>query len=227
MVDRPGPKPAGAVGARDRLEFSDARFDSDLFEEDPAGADGPSEDATTAPLALPLERARAPGFLRRPDRRPRWRPQASRRLAAGLLGLAGFVLVAQIALHHRAAIASAWPWAHGPLDIGCTVAGCTVEAPRRIDALTVESTALARAVSQDGFVLTVAIRNRSAAALVTPSVDLALTDGSGRLVARRVLGPGELHAGATVPAGADVQLQAALDVRGVRVAGYTVEIFYP
>ena len=62
---------------------------------------------------------------------------------------------------------------------------------------------------------------------MTPAIDLTLTDGAGRLVARRALAPAELRAAPTIAAGADLQLQTALDVRGVRVAGYTVEIFYP
>ena len=227
-LGKPGPKPAVAVGARDRLEFSDARFDSDLFEEN-AGLDDEEAGAgaATGAGALPLESERAPDFLRRPERRAGWRPAPSRGLIGGALALAIGGLAAQVAVHHRATIAAAWPWTHGILDAACGVAGCTVEAPRRIEALTVESTALARAVGQDGFVLTVGLRNRGASALVTPSVDLALTDGGGRLVARRALGPAELHAARTIAAGADLQLQTALDVRGTRVAGYTVEIFYP
>ena len=226
-LEKPGPKPAVGVGARDRLEFSDARFDSDLFEEDPRLGEEAGESPVTNAGALSLESERAPEFLRRVDRRPGWRPEASRGLLTGALALAAFGLALQVAVHHRDAIASAWPWTHGPLDAACAVAGCTVEAPRRIDALSVESTALARAVGQDGFLLTVALRNRSAATLVTPSVDLTLTDGGGRLVARRALAPVQLRAAPTIGAGADVQLQAAVDVRGVRVAGYTVEIFYP
>jgi hypothetical protein len=79
----------------------------------------------------------------------------------------------------------------------------------------------------DAFVLSVQMRNRGPFTLTLPSVDLILTDGNGRLVARRALSPRDFRASAVIPAGAEVPLQLTLATGKAQVAGYTVEIFYP
>ncbi len=76
------PKPAGQIGARDRVEFSDARFDSDLFSENASVPDTELIVApVTDPAALPLESSVRPDFVRRADRRARWHTRLSARRA--------------------------------------------------------------------------------------------------------------------------------------------------
>lgn len=226
--ERPGPKPAVDLGARDRLEFSDARFDSDLFEESQELSEAQlGEIAATGNGVLPLESEMAPDFLRRVERRARWKQRPSGRAVAGIAGVAGLVLALQLVHHARDAIAAEWPSMREPLAAACEALGCRIAAPRRIDALTVENSSLTRAIGQDGYLLDVQLRSRSRVPLLMPSIDLALTDGAGRLVARRALAPADFRAAPTVAPNADVGLQIALDVRATRIAGYTVEIFYP
>jgi predicted Zn finger-like uncharacterized protein len=74
------PKPAGQLGARDRVEFSDARFDSDLF-----GTTTPRFPTrswrrwpVTDSGALTLESAVRPDFVRRADRHARWHSSSVR-----------------------------------------------------------------------------------------------------------------------------------------------------
>jgi len=221
--------PAVQVDARDRLEFSDARFDSDLFAEN-TSAPNPElvESQITGAGDLPLESAsQQPDFLRRAERRARWRGGPVRVALVTLSAFGTIALAAQVAHHFRDALASQWPAARPALAAWCRAAGCTLEAPRRIDDVSLESTALTRAIGQDAFVLSVNLRNRSHLALAAPSIDLTLTDGNGGLVARRALSPRDFGTAAILPPGAEPAMQLMLSAGSARIAGYTVEIFYP
>ena len=154
----------------------------------------------------------------------------SRPVRAGLAVasvLAAFLLVAQAMNHYRDGVSAEWPSLRPVLAAWCRVAQCRIEAPRRIDDVVVESTALTRASLPDAFVLSVTLRNRSPVTLTLPSVDLTLTDANGRLVARRVLGPHDFRAAEVIAAHAETGLQALLSAGTPSVVGYTVEIFYP
>ncbi|HEY2188338.1 MAG TPA: zinc-ribbon and DUF3426 domain-containing protein [Caldimonas sp.] len=221
-------KPPAELGGRDRVEFSDARFDSDLFADNATENEAdlvvlPATDAG----ALPLESEAHPEFIRRADRRARWQSGAARAALGGLALAATAVLVLQVSHHYRDTIAASWPSLRAPLVAWCHVAGCRIEAPRHIEDVVVESTALTRAPAADTFVLSVTLRSRSAIALATPSIDLALTDATGRLVARRVLAPHDLNAAEVLPPHAESSLQVLLTAGPAAVVGYTVEIFYP
>jgi hypothetical protein len=136
-------------------------------------------------------------------------------------------LALQAGHHFRDTLAAQSPTLRAPLLAWCRFAGCKLEAPRRIEEVLVESTALTRAPGQDAFVLSITLRNRSTLALRLPSIDLTLTDGNGRLVARRALAPRDFYAPEVVPAGAEAALQTMLTAGTSSVVGYTVEIFYP
>lgn len=221
------PKPAGQVGPRDRLEFSDARFDSDLFEEAALPEEAEPADPSTVAAALPLESTTRPEFIRRADRHARWRSKPWRiGLVLGSVA-ATATLALQVGHHFRDSLAAGRPALRPALAAWCRLAGCAIEAPRRIDAVTVESTALARAVGLDAYVLSVNLRNRSELVLMLPAIDLSLTDGNGRQVARRVLSARDFRASPQLAAGAEVPLQLTLATGRTQVAGYTVEIFYP
>jgi len=222
------PKPAGQLGARDRVEFSDARFDSDLFLDNTSIPD--TELATLAVTdsgALALESAVHPEFVRRADRRARWQSTPVRATLAVACVLAALVLAAQAANHHRDILAARWPSLRPALAAWCRAAECRIEAPRRIDEVLVESTALTRAAAQDAFLLSVTLRSRSDLPLTLPSVDLTLTDANGRLVARRALSPRDFSAADVIAPHAETPLQVMLSTGTAAVVGYTVEIFYP
>ena len=222
------PKPAGQVGARDRLEFSDARFDSDLFAENASVPDTALDEATgTEAGGLPLESTLRPEFLRRAERRARWRSTPVRAgLGAGCV-LATLALLAQVGHHGRDLIAAQSPALRPVLATWCAGAGCTLAAPRRIDDVLVESTALTRTPGLDSFVLSVNLRNLGPLTLSLPWIDLNLTDGNGRLVARRALAPRDFSAPEMLQAGAEAALRLTMSTGAATVAGYTVEIFYP
>ena len=217
-----------SVDARDRLEFSDARFDSDLFAENPALDTTLVEVLSTGVGDLPLEsEGQQPDFLRRAERRARWR-SAPARLALGALStVAAIVLLLQVGYHFRDALAAQWPSTRPMLAAWCRSAACTLEAPQRIDDVSIDTNSLTRAVGLDAFVLAMTLRSRSHVALATPWIDLSLTDGDGRLIARRALSPHDLGAANVLQPGAEATLQVMLNTIDYRVAGYTVVIFYP
>ena len=222
------PKPAGQIGERDRVEFSDARFDSDLFADNAATTEDETLMMPTSDTGeLPLESAIRPDFVRRAERQARWRSKSMRSALGAASVVALLLLALQIAHHGRDTLAVQYPALRGPLVAWCKLAGCTVQTPRRIDEVLVESTALTRAVGQDAFVLAVNLKSRSALPLAVPSIDLTLTDAQGRLVARRALSPQDFHAADVLAPGADAALQLTLNAGATSVVGYTVEIFYP
>ncbi len=221
--------PAVLVDARDRLEFSDARFDSDLFAENVSGAE---DELIESPISgagdLPLESAhQQPDFLRRAERRARWRSAPVRVALGAVCALGLTVLALQVGHHFRDAVAAQWPATRPALAAWCKAADCVLEAPRRIDDVLVENSALTRAIGLDAFVLSVTLKSRSNLALTLPSIDLSLTDGNGRLVARRALAPRDFGTTAIIQPGAETALQLMLNAGSARIAGYTIEIFYP
>jgi len=228
-TEHPKPKPAVELGGRDRVEFSDARFDSDLFPDNPLPEAEAELDVlpSTDAGALPLESVSHPEFVRRADRRARWHSRKVRAVLALIAVAAAAVLALQVVHHDRDAIAARSPSLRGLLLSWCRIAGCRIEAPRRIEEVVVENTALTRAPGPDTFVLSVTLKSRSAVPVTTPSIDLALTDATGRLVARRVLAPRDLEAAEVLQPNAEAGLQVMLTAGPVGVVGYTVEIFYP
>ena len=220
--------PANHVRARDRHEFSDAQFNPEWVADD----DDPSQVGALFSPA-PVEEYRdtekpAPEFVRRAQREERWRSPAARLV----LSFASFVLVALLTLqgahHFRDLVAARWPALKPALLVWCETLSCRIEAPRRIEDISVENTALARVGTSDVFRLSVTLRNRNVIGLALPSIELSLTDASGQLVARRALAPRDFRVTSPLlAAGGESPLQLLLSAGGPRVSGYTVEIFYP
>ena len=220
-----------AISARDRLEFPDAQFDPDMGEYDAVipSAMEPSSLGEEGTGAEPAEQAAAPEFLRQTQREARRRSPRMRALQAAALVVLTALLGLQAIHHHRDVVAARWPAALPALAAWCGVASCAIEAPRRIEDVSVESTALTRtSPGSDAFKLSVGLRNRGTTPVAQPSVDLSLTDVNGQLIARRMLGADEFRvASATIGPGAETMLQLVLTAGAARVSGYTVEIFYP
>jgi predicted Zn finger-like uncharacterized protein len=209
--------PADALAPRDRTEFADARFDSDL----PDGA--PDDDAA------PAGSGAKPSFVQAADAQARWQTRRAR-WALSLCGvLLLLVLALQVAHHFRDGLAAQWPQAQAALTRWCAWAGCRIDAPRRIEDISVENSGIAHAAAgTETFRLSVTLRNHAAVAVKAPAIDLSLTDTQGQLIARRALSPDELGAaGSVIAPGAELPLQALISAGTARVVGYTVEVFYP
>jgi predicted Zn finger-like uncharacterized protein len=224
-----GPPAAAHVDEPGGRGFSDARLDPELL----TGESGAQEPWIAPSLAseassVVRKRAAAPEFVRHAQRQARWRSPGTRAALGAAALLLAVALVLQGGHHFLDLIAARWPVLMPALTTWCNVASCSIESPRRIEDMFVESSALTRAMEVDGFKLSVTLRNRGSMTVALPSVDLSLTDPAGQLVARRVLTPRDFRApSALVAPGADVALQLVMATGSSQVTGYTVEIFYP
>jgi predicted Zn finger-like uncharacterized protein len=227
---RPSDHPtAPAISPRDRLDFPDAQFGPEIAEDDTGEAPAiASPGAEAMPEEAPASEA-PPEFVQRAQRAARWQSGRMRALQGAALFLLAALLGLQAAHHDRDLVAARWPALRPALSAWCAAMACTIEAPRRIDDVAVESTALTRAASElEAFRLSVVLRNRGTIAVAQPSIDLSLTDPNGQLIARRMLAPRDLRiASAAIEPGAESTTQLLLSAGAARVTGYTVEIFYP
>ncbi len=170
----------------------------------------------------------APAFVRRAERAARWRHPAVRAALWLIVGLAGITLGWQASLTHHDWLAARWPALAPIVATVCVVGGCSIEAPRRIDSLAVDSSGLVRSGTSPHYRLSLVLRNRDALTLQLPAIDLSLTDAGGGVLARRVLAVTDLGVeAAEIAAGADLAMAATLEVNAGPVVGYTIELFYP
>jgi predicted Zn finger-like uncharacterized protein len=170
----------------------------------------------------------APSFLREAERHARWRqPVVQLGLWAGVVVLAlGMGL--QTALLWRDSLAAHLPATTPALQALCRLAGCSVQPLRRIQLLAVESSGLNRLEGSPLYRLQLVLRNRADTAVMMPALDLALTDPQGQLVARRVVPMAELGVPqAALQVGQELPIQVLVSTGDRRVAGYTLELFYP
>lgn len=169
-----------------------------------------------------------PSFMR-PGRDPAPATTARRRvLQASAVGALVLTLCLQLGFAWRDSLAAHAPALAPMLESACAIVGCRIEAPRNLAALAVEGSNLRQRNGEGAYELAVALRNRSASAVRVPAFELTLIDSQGKSLIRRVLTPGDMGAAEErLPAGTEWNLQAALQVDDRRIAGYTVEIFYP
>jgi len=187
-----------------------------------------SDDIRAEPRKTRPAASATPSFLRQAERAARWRrPRVRAALAATMvLGAAG--LAAQVGLEYRDLLAARFPALRPVLQAACQPLNCNVGPAHVIESLVVESSGLVRVERSSVYRLSVALRNRAALEVALPALELSLTDGQGKLVARRVLSASEFGVNqATLGAGRELQLQATLQATTAPVAGYTIELFYP
>lgn len=218
----PPSEPADAVAAEE-VEFE---VDEPSPAAEPEAA--PADELPPLGGADARDRIDTPEFIRRADREARWRHPAMRGTLAVLALLLATTLAAQLALHFRDNVAASWPLARPWLQQACERLGCRIEAPRRIESLSVDASGLSRVASGALYKLSLVLHNRAATPVRMPAIDLALTDSRGQVTVRRVLYASELgqDAAALAPR-AEIALGATLDLGDRPVAGYTVELFYP
>lgn len=221
---------------RPDLIFSPTRFDSARRGNAPLAA------PSTADAGLEL-----PSFMRSSAEAVRWRSTAARSALAGGLVLALCLLGWQLFLHFRDAIAAVYPQSRPALLSLCRIIECNLHPWQRIDAVSVENSALTQArpyapgapggstAAANQYLLSVNLHNKSGVDVATPAVELSLLDAGGRVSLRRVLTPGDFRtdkAGLVasppvIAAGSDLPLRALLSTGDQRISGYSVEIFHP
>jgi predicted Zn finger-like uncharacterized protein len=201
-----------------------------------AHADGPAW--ATGAAAGAAAQAGLPSFVRHAQREAWWRQPKVRLALAGACAALLLCLGLQAAFEYRETLAAKFEITRPALEAGCRVVGCSVGAPRLLDAegVSVENSGLVRVEKTNTYKLSLALRNRAATAVAVPALELSLTDSQGKLMARRVLRASDFGVTqTTVPAGRELGLQATLQTafsattnpNQEPVAGYTIELFYP
>ncbi len=226
----PDQTPSDLVKRRDRNEFADAQFDSDLMtEEDALPTPNPSSPKSQADYTPPLPTDETPAFVRHADRQARWKSPRARWLLSLASVFMAVTLGLQLTHHWRDRLAAEIPASTPYLAQWCGWLSCKVETLRSIKDITVETSALNRLPqSSDAYRLSVTLRNRGHVSLRLPSVDLSVNDGAGQLLARRTLHPSDFQTRQdAVAANSEVTLALVLKSINPRVNGYTVEVFYP
>lgn len=206
---------------------------------EPPAPDAPpaaSAEAAAPPAAAlsPEQPEAKPSFLRKAERAERWRRPQVRAALAATAAVAALGLLGQVTLAYRDQVAARFPATRAALVQVCEGLGCSVQPPRAINSLVVDSSALVRVERSSVYKLQVGLRNATSHELALPALDLSLTDSQGRLIARRVLLAEELlaqnatpEAPAALAGGRELVLQATLQSAGEPIAGYTIELFYP
>ena len=222
--------PSDLVKRRDRNEFADAQFDTDLMaEEGIPSTPGRYSPKSKADYTPPVPSDETPAFVRHADRQARWKSPRARWLLSLASLFMAVTLGLQVAHHWRDRLAAEIPASTPYLAQWCGWLHCQVETLRSIKDITVETSALNRLPqSSDAYRLSVTLRNRGHLSVRLPSVDLSVNDGAGQLLARRTLHPSDFQVRPdTVAANSEVTLALVLKSASPRVNGYTVEVFYP
>ncbi len=163
-----------------------------------------------------------PGFTTL-KRRPRVRLML--RVAAILLGVT-FGL--QGLLHGRDSIAARWPGTEGALRQLCAPFGCTIDAPRDLQALQVQSVSFNETANPGIYRLNVVLLNQDESRVKMPALDLRITNTRGETLVRRVLTAAELgNRNFAIQGQGEATLQAVLRIEQADVSGYDVTVFYP
>jgi predicted Zn finger-like uncharacterized protein len=185
-----------------------------------------ADDDDDEPPSRELEKV---SFVRQARRKAWWR-RPSVRIAMAFLsvGLAA-LLVLQLAYQDRDRLAQAQPTLRPALEIMCDVFGCTLGAPRQIEALVIESSGFNR-LRADTYRLAFTLRNTAPLQVAAPAMELTITDAQDQPIARRVITPAEFGSGDVIAAGSEWSRSIGL-VFGTsgtaRVAGYRLLAFYP
>ncbi len=213
--------------ADDGLPAAIVSFSSESLPDDEPSFRAPPVAPPPSTAAAASAGPAAPQFVRAAERAAFWRRPGVRVGLAAAAVLLGATLLLQLAVAGRDWLAAHVTGTRPLLTAVCNITGCRIEPLKRIAQLSVDSSGLTRMDNQAAYRLSVVLRNRAETAVAVPALDLSLTDGSGQLVARRVLRAAELGLPPVIEAGQELPLQALLSTGERRVSGYTVELFYP
>jgi predicted Zn finger-like uncharacterized protein len=180
-----------------------------------------------------------PGFVKR-DRRRKQVGKAARIAMALGVPLLLAALAAQVLGTFRNPLAAAVPSLKPALVSACALAGCTVDLPAQIDALSIEQGEL-QTLADNVFSFTTTLRNGARTAQAWPHIELILNDDAGKPVLRRVFAPRDYlapAANAVNAAGAadmakgfaprsEQSVKLYFELAQVKASGYHIAVFYP
>lgn len=234
---RPAPQPwalsAEAPPAADKRTDPDDARDS-MYDLPPAAEllppAAPAADEMQASEAVLAAFPEQVGFVRQAQRREGWQRPLVRWSLALLSVFLCLALLLQWVVFERDRIAALRPDLRPALQALCQPLGCRVEPLRLVQALSIDSTTLARR-GNGRYALEVVVRNASVFELALPALELSLTDVGDQLLLRRVILPTELPAPlAAVPANDTLTLRLEVLIDGSvgdALAGYRTLVFYP
>lgn len=140
-------------------------------------------------------------------------------------------LTLQLTLAGRDWLASRIPALEPALSLLCGLVGLTIQAPRELDSLTLESFDVQTGASADALVMDLLMRNRASHPVRWPAIEMSLSDAAGVLLVRKVVLPADYLGPATPAAGAppnqETALRLALQAAGFAPAGFSLKLFYP
>lgn len=223
-----GPMPGWAAGAaRERRRSSGSSKRSKSSSKSSSSSKRSGEPHTHAPTGA-HRRRRKPQFVRQAERAALWRRPLVRALLGSASGVLGLMLVAQVAFQYRDHLAVQVPVLSMPLHAACERLGCRIEAPRALDRIRLDASDLTRTEDDGVLRFSADLHNSADFAVRTPALEVTFTDGLGQTVSRKVMLPAELGArGESIAADAQWRIDIRLAMGELRVAGYTVEVFYP
>ena len=197
------------------------------------------EAAVSQPLGRSLPPVSEPPFSDAdPDAEFEFGPAArgGARLRAALWGVAALAallaLAGQVIYAYRGEIAVMWPESRPWLAAACRELRCAIPLPQHAELISIESSELAVERGASGVLtLSAVLRNRAAFAQAFPALELTLTDGAERPLARRVLYPkdylGERAGGeTTLPPGGETAFRLHIDAQALNATGYRLFVFY-
>lgn len=171
-----------------------------------------------------------PGFMRQARRQAFWRSPAMRALQLLIAAGLALLLVVQWSTHERDQLASRFPALTPWLAAMCQPVGCTLQAPRRIEAVVIDSSTLVRRLG-NFYSFDLVLKNSAPMAVAMPALELSLTNTADAVIARRVFLAEELPGAPTVvPAHGSLALSLRLSLADAGVdamSGYRALVFYP
>lgn len=193
----------------------------------------------------PSRKQAAPGFVKQAEKQAVWRHPLMR-ATLSLLALVLLALLAMQAMHHwRNTLAAHYPTTKPLLEHWCSAAGCRIDAPMDLEALSVDSITVVKtdSLGDDRYQLTVIIQNRADIDLQWPMLDITLTNSSGEVLTRRNLSastalqvpvtddhnrsPTTSWAVSPTAQPGATALQWQLRAPDLQLSSYTAELFYP
>ena len=161
-------------------------------------------------------------------------PVARKRKATITLAVLLVLLLFAQGIHFfRHTLAASLPGLKPMLNGYCALLSCTVDLPRELDALSIESSELeADAKLVNVITLHALLRNHSGHAQTWPSLELTLTDLRDQVIARRAFHPADylrdkeaLQKG--IGRNREQEIALHLDTSDLRPSGYRLLLFYP
>ncbi|NDY93053.1 DUF3426 domain-containing protein [Ideonella sp. TBM-1] len=165
-------------------------------------------------------------FLQQAERAQRWQSWPVRAALCAAALLLGATAAGQLAYTQRDGLAAQLPALAPALHWGCRQLGCEVQAPRVLEALSLQASHIHQTQVSGVLRLSVELHNKARHAVRAPALELTLTDSQGAVLSRRILRPEELQAPASLAGGEAWLPEALIQVGGLAVSGFTVEALY-